>query len=561
MTNFYRKVFYSFAILICVSLLITAILLGIFLEDKIPSLITAFIDFYLINMSLALWISTSNVRMTHTKLAWLLSFLVFPIISIGIYLIWGRMPYYKKGISNYKEEYKKYLDFYNSPYKNIPNEDGFDLIAKYAYSTRQSDVFCETQIDVIKSNNDFFKQAIKLMNSAKKTILINYYIIDKGLFYDSVKNILINKAKQGVSIYLLFDRYGCKKKFTANMVAELAKYSNIHICKFESDRDVWTRSANNFRSHKKMLVIDNEVALYGGSNLADEYIGIKEKTPNWNDLNFVIKGPIIKSFLIDFCIDWDFSGFLPYKWAMGDYFNCRRSLKVFYWLKFQFILPLRKKNIYEAIKTRSKNFKLIDVLDKLNYFKEDKNIPYDKNNKAIFFQTGPRYYNNIVSDVVTTAVLNAKKSVKIISPYLQLNESIMSALISASHRHIKVDIITPGLCDDKWFLLEMNRSNYPPLFEAKVSLHEYMGFIHSKLIIIDDEYIITGTYNLDFRSLNSNFESIFVMKNEELIKQILEYWKQCLKESVVFGRYKFYDTRSLKGVFVQAGLQIIQPLL
>jgi len=85
----------------------------------------------------------------------------------------------------------------------------------------------------------------------------------------------------------------------------------------------------------------------------------------------------------------------------------------------------------------------------LHYFKSEKNTQLNNDNKAIFLQTGPRYYNNIVSDVLVTAILNAKKSVKIISPYLQLNDSLVSALVSASHRQIDIKIITPGCCDDK----------------------------------------------------------------------------------------------------------------
>lgn len=561
MTNIYRKIFYSIVMGACFCLFITSILLGVLLDNKIPSIVVGFLTIYLINAGLALWISTSNVRMVYTKLAWLLSFFVFPIISTLIYFIWGRMPYYKKGISNYKDEYKKYLDFYDSPYSNKANVDAFDLIAKYAYSTRKTDVFYNCDIEVVQNNNDFFEQSLKLIDSAKKTILMNYYIIDKGQFFSAVKEKIIKKAEEGIQIYLLFDRYGCKDKFTPRMVAELAKYKNINIAKFESDRDVWTRSANNFRSHKKMLVIDDEIALYGGSNLADEYIGIKQNSPSWSDLNFIIKGQIIKSFMIDFCIDWDFSGFLPYTWKMGDYLHCHKSLKPLCWIRFH-LFPHWIKQVYEpAIKTRVKNKKLIDILANLNYFKSEKNTQLNNDNKAIFLQTGPRYYNNIVSDVLVTAILNAKKSVKIISPYLQLNDSLVSALVSASHRQIDIKIITPGCCDDKWFLLEMNRLNYPQLLDAQINLYEYKGFIHSKLLIVDDEYIVTGTYNLDFRSFNSNFESLLVIKNNNLVEQTLKYWNSTLKNTNEFSKFKYFETRNFKSVFIQSGLQIIQPLL
>lgn len=561
MTNIYRKIFYSFFVIFNIILFITSIVLGFVLENKIPSIILGFFTIHGINACLALWISTSNVRMVYTKLSWLLSFFVFPIISTIIYFIWGRMPYYKKGISDYKNEYKKYIDLYDSKWESAPNIDSFDLLAKYAYATRKTDVFYDSEYEVIQDNTDLFSKTLELLENAKKTILINYYTIDDGKYWSAVKEKLIKKASQGVKIYLLFDRYGSNKKFTPKMLASLIKHENIYVAKFESDRDVWTRSANNFRSHKKMLIIDNEIALYGGSNLADEYINIKEKSPNWNDFNFVVKGPIIKSFIIDYCIDWDFNGFLPFVFKMGDYFNCWQPIKFFYWLRFIFLMPKTKREFFPIIQKRKHNKNLLEKLKELNYFDEIKNNPRNNDNKSVFFQTGPRYYNNIVSDVLITAVLNAKKSVKIISPYLQLNDSLTSALVSSSHRNIDIKIITPGSCDDKWFLLEMNHLNYPQLLEAKVNIYEYKGFIHSKLVIIDDEYIITGTFNLDFRSFNSNFESLLVVKNKSLIDQTLKYWDTCLNSTEEVSMFKYTKNKGIKSIFVQTGLQIIQPLL
>lgn len=562
MTNLYRKLFYSFLILINIALFTTSVILGIKLNNKIPSIILGFFTIYTINATLALWISTSNVRIVYTKLAWLLSFFVFPIISTIIYLIWGRMPYYKKGVTDYKDKYKRYINLYDSSsLTNKENIDSFDLIAKYAYTTRNSDIFYNNNIEVLEDNTDFFAKTMELIQSSKKSILMNYYIVSDGVFWDAVAKKLIQKAKEGVQIYLLFDRYGSNKKITPTMVANLLQYPNIHIAKFESDRDVWTRSANNFRSHKKMLVIDNEIALYGGSNLSDEYIGIKEKTPNWSDLNFIVKGAIVKSFIIDYCIDWDFNSFLPFIWKMGDFINCYKAIKFFIWFKSLFFLPKKKQLFYQAIKNRSTSKNLLDKLEALGYFKNKEASEVNDNNKAVFFQTGPRYYNNIVSDVLITSILNAKKSVKIISPYLQLNESLQSALVSASHRQIDIQIIVPGNCDDKWFLLEMNHSNYLPLLDAKISIYEYVGFIHSKLIIIDDEYIITGTYNLDFRSFNSNFESLFIVKNQNVTNQTLNYWNNSLKSVQQISKFKYIDGKKFKSLFIQTGLQIIQPLL
>lgn len=562
MTNIYRKFFYCLFIFVDIILFILTIVLGITIKNKIPCIVLSFVTLYAINSTLALWISTSNVRMVYSKLAWLLSFLVFPIISNIVYFIWGRMPYYKNTILTYKEKHKKYLNLLENNVAKFEKKDAFDLIAEYAYNTRNANIFYNSEIEVISDNIDFATKVIELIDSAKKTIVMNYYIVDNGFLFQLVKNKMIEKANDGIKIYLLYDRYGSTKKFTVDMVVDLARHPNISVAKFESDRDVWTRSANNFRSHKKMLIIDNEIALYGGSNLADEYISIRKNSTNWNDLNFIIKGEIIKSFLIDFAIDWDFNSFPPYTWKMGNYFECYKPFKFIYWLKFKLLSKRKKELYYQAIINNKNNEKIINIFDKFNYFKSENWINnYNAKNKAFFFPTGPRYYNNIVNDVLTTAIFNAKKSVKIISPYLQFNDSLNSALISAINRNISIEIIAPGNCDDKWFLLDMNRLNYQQLLDYRINIYEYLGFIHSKLIIIDDEYIITGTFNLDFRSFTSNFESLLIIQNEQTLSECLKYWNQTLELSKEFNKFNFYQTKGFRNIVVQTGLQIIQPLL
>ena len=371
MTNIYRRFFYFIIFSIAFLIVLATILVGVLVQKTTLTIILSFISIFFINAGLSLWITTSSMRMVNTKLAWLLSFLVFPIISNIIYLIWGRMPYYAKSVTDFKVEYKKYLKYYNSNFDMNDQNDTFDMISKYIHSVRSSCVFCDNEINVIKDNIDFYKNMTDLIDSAKKTIVLCYYIIDNGQFWLSIKNHLIKKANSGVKIFILFDRYGSKNKFTHQMLVELLQNKNISIRKFESDRDIWTRSANNFRSHKKSLIIDNEVVLYGGSNLADEYLSIKKDAPNWNDLNFIIRGDIVKSFLIDFCIDWDFNGFLPFVWEISDYINCKKEIKWILWLKFHFLLKKTQKIYFNAMKNRKIKNKMLDFFEELKYF-EDK---------------------------------------------------------------------------------------------------------------------------------------------------------------------------------------------
>ena len=121
-----------------------------------------------------------------------------------------------------------------------------------------------------------------------------------------------------------------------------------------------------------------------------------------------------------------------------------------------------------------------------------------------------------------------KKSIKIVSPYLQLNDTIMTAIIAANKRGVSIELITAGSADDKWWLLDMNRSIYPQLLNSGSQIYEYFGFIHSKLVIVDNEYILFGTFNLDFRSFNSNFETLLVVKEKDAVNNVLDYWEKTI---------------------------------
>ncbi|MBR2652570.1 hypothetical protein IKD56_04490 [bacterium] len=148
------------------------------------------------------------------------------------------MPYYKNTISLYKEKHREYLNLITTKKSDFQKNDAFDIIAEYAYNTRNSPVFLDSEIQVIDDNIDFAEKVINLIDSAQKTIVMNYYIIDNGYLFRLVKNKILKKANDGIKIYLLYDRYGSTNKFTVEMVASLAQNTNVYVRKFESDRDV-----------------------------------------------------------------------------------------------------------------------------------------------------------------------------------------------------------------------------------------------------------------------------------------------------------------------------------
>ncbi|WP_353290093.1 phospholipase D-like domain-containing protein [Ureaplasma ceti] len=439
----------------------------------------------------------------------------------------------------------------------------FQDLSQYAKSVRGVQTSYNNDFEILKDNQDFYKAVMENIDLAKEHIFIQYYIVDDGFFLNSLVHKLLKKADEGIKIYFMFDRYGCQTKFKPDMVACLAQHKNIEVAKFESDKDIKFRSTNNFRNHRKVMIIDNKLAIYGGSNIADEYLSLKRNHPNWKDLNMIIKGDLVKNMLVDYCMDWDFNSFLPYTCVLGDYVQGPSFLKPLLWVQHRWFLKKHYKTVAaQAIQTRKITKNLVETLNLKKYFEvEEPHVINEVHNEALFMTTGPRYYSGVASETILTAIFNATKSVKIISPYLHPNDEIMAALQAASFRKVKVELILPGSCDDKWFLLNMNRIYYEPLLDAHVSIKEYAGFIHTKAIIIDDEIVITGTFNLDLRSLTSNFESILVIKDTHANEQMKEYWEECSHNATRFTKGDLINNLSLRNSFIKGCLQIIKPLL
>jgi cardiolipin synthase len=147
-----------------------------------------------------------------------------------------------------------------------------------------------------------FKEYINLVKSAKKFIHISTYICCDGVFFYVLANELIKKAKAGVKVRFLIDGYGSMFKYSKKII-RLMKKAGIEIALFNYDGISIFNSATNYRNHKKILIIDNEKGVYGGSNISDEYIGISKEKNYFTDTNFLISGEIMNSLNVAFCSD------------------------------------------------------------------------------------------------------------------------------------------------------------------------------------------------------------------------------------------------------------------
>ncbi len=460
----------------------------------------------------------NSPRYPIIKLCWVFVVLAFPFLGCVIFTIFGTTPFKRKKWKEYNKLQANFVrneKFYKKNQLNLTKEE-YNIFA-FAKNNSFRPIYKNNRIKVIEYNNDLYKQSIELIKSAKSTIHIQMYILRDGFWLKSIVNELIKKSRDGVKVRLIYDWVGSLNRVPKKLLKELRK-NGVSVAVFNPHGINIFKGATNYRSHRKCIIIDNRKALFGGSNIGDEYLAIDKKTNFFKDLNFVVEGEIVNSLNLLFCQDYCF---------MSD------------------------------IKKNSKEFN--EVYKNLNNIL----IPQKVNNELYcqVVDSSPDYEGKSIKNEIINLILKAKKSISIITPYFFPTDDIVDSLIIAGQIGIDVKLLVPGKNDNKTFVTLLNRSYYNKLTDAKVKIYEYNGFIHSKLIIIDDQYVFTGSFNLDYRSLWINFENAILFKDRDISKKLKTTFNENIKNSVKVNKQFIRNNTSRLGKIKISFMNVFYPLL
>lgn len=404
------------------------------------------------------------------KLMWILTIVVLPVTGFFFYIIWGN-----HANSKFRIAYSKVQSSVNTQlvgFKNRLSElcvthPKYARIAKYLSNASGSPVNRDEKSEYFAFGELFYTDLIDELQKAQKKIYLEYYIIKKGKMWDNILSILESKARKGVDVRLIYDDFGCIMSLPSNYPEELKK-SGIKAYRFNRFRLYSSVSDYRFfnnRNHRKLIIIDDKVAYSGGLNLADEYINAIKRFGKWKDNAFKITGNAVCGLSAVFMTDWCF--------VSGD----KPSL------------PL-----YESK----------DLSKARGFIQSYGDSPLD------FEQTSENLYVSIIS--------TAEKYVYITTPYLAIDNTMISALTNAAKSGVDVRIILPGIPDKK-AVFEVTQSYYKVLLDSGVKIYEYTpGFVHCKTFVSDDEIAVVGTANMDFRSLFLHFENGTVFTAVKLLK-------------------------------------------
>jgi len=415
-----------------------------------------------IAVSLVAVIRIVNNRMEPGyKIAWIVPIMVFPIF--------GGLLYFMLGGNKMTRRMRKKLDGMDMKMKQLLSPDfhaehlavhGLNAVtqARYMEQYAFSPVYGNTASEYFKLGDDVFPAMIKELRAAKAYIFLEFFIIHPGIFWDSVLEVLEEKAAQGVEVRVMYDDMGSVFCLPRHYDKLLQK-KGIRCLAFNRFIPVMSLRHNN-RDHRKLCIIDGHTAFTGGMNLADEYINREDRFGHWKDSMIGLKGEAVWSMTVMFLAMWDFN-------SDGE-------------------------EAYESYRPRALPPEAMVVGEK-EFVQPYMDSPLD--HEAV----GETVYLNLIT--------KAKRYIYITTPYLIISNAVQSALTCVAKTGVDVRIITPHIPDKKT-VFQLTRSHYLPLLEAGVRIFEYTpGFMHAKNFAVDDRYGTVGTINLDYRSLFLHFEN------------------------------------------------------
>lgn len=439
----------------------------------------------------------------YNKSHWILILLMNPFVGIVLYYIFARDFHIKK-LSKHRPliASKAFLGLEESTNPDYAKTT-FGNIFEFIHSTTGRSVYeDDTYLEILNNGDVFFPRLIKEISKAKDYIFMEFYIVKTDIIGKKILDILKSKAKAGLDVYLIYDHMGSNKHLNYSYMKKL-KESGVHIGIFDPQTISVFNSNLNFRNHRKAIVIDGKVGFVGGMNLGDEYNHLDKKFGFWRDTHVILKGNGVTSIQNVFVKDW-----------------------------------------YYITNT---------VIDK----------PMDKSIESFpglvtVIESGPDFENSLIRNVYYKMMLAAKKSIKIVTPYLIIESELMIAIEIARKSGVQVELLVPGK-HDYIAVGYATESYYETLLNLGVKIYIYKDhFVHSKILIIDDEIASVGSVNFDPRSFHLNFEVTSIFENkavEDLVNAFLDDLTK--SEEVLLEQWK---KRGIIARIIQGLFNLFSPI-
>lgn len=432
----------------------------------------------IISLCVIIWLIRKNDNPAY-KIPWIIVILLLPPFGVLFYIFWGNTPFNRARLVKIRPLEPGQLEQKKKPAlrelcTRLPRQR---RMATYLNQTAGMTVWKNTACEYFPLGEYQFESMLIALKKAERFIFMEYFIIDLGEMWDAILSILIQKVQSGVDVRIMYDDVGC----ISTLPAGYRKYlTSLGIQVVAFNRFVpMMNTYLNYRNHRKVCIIDGNIGYMGGINLADEYINRRERFGHWKDTGCCLTGDGVANLTALFLQLWDFATNSP-PTPLADY------------------LP--------TISVESDG-----------YVQPFADSPLDT------FNVGEATYMNIIN--------NASRYVYITTPYLTLDNEMLTALCTAAQSGVDVRIVTPGIPDKKMVYM-VTRSYYAQLIQSGVKIYEYTpGFIHAKMIVADNSTAIVGTINVDFRSFYLHFECACAFYHSSVVDKVKEDILDCIRKS------------------------------
>jgi cardiolipin synthase len=510
-----RKIFWVFLVL--------AIALGFrFVLEYLFNIVWEFFDFSsifgfvvrsLIVVIFALvWLSiTLRSDKPYQRLPWLLLLTFEPVAGMTLFLTFGRSfkrsrrfrkrPLMKK--SHYITHENKHFDAQrdlseeNSKYSGI-----FNTAHHLSYHRPYQN---STKTKILKNGEAFFPSLLEAIKDAKTFIFVQFYIFRSDALGREVTEKLMQKAKEGVDVKVIFDGLGSATSSRKHL--KRMRESGIDLVLNDKIYFPLFNTRVNYRNHRKIVVVDGKIGFTGGMNLANEYDNRIKNPYYFRDTMIRLEGTAVKSLTSIFLKDY--------------YYNTNTFLDT--------------QKYYPDHKAQSEG--VVQII-----------------------QSGPDSEEAHIRDLYLKMIFSAQKSIKITTPYMAMDQETLTALKVAVKSGIEVSIIIPGV-PDKQLVYMITQSFVSSLLEHGVKIYKYnRGFCHSKVMIVDDEIASIGTYNLDNRSAFLSFEVSALTTNKSATTSLIKDFENDLDDSTLIT-CEMWRKRNVFMRFLENLLAILSPII
>jgi cardiolipin synthase A/B len=459
-----------------------------------PSLWGAISLLFMITSLAIAFIVVLEKRSPYKTVAWILALVLLPGIGLVVYLVFGQeyrktKMFSRRGLKNlgrFRNLSSRQLKKLQKKEIQLPQAAREkEKVVKLLMNNSHALLTTGNKLKILNNGNKTLQTLFSAMEKAEHHIHLEYYIIEEDETGNQLKDILIRKSQQGVEVRVIYDDVG-SWGLTRKYLKEL-KLAGVDIQPFMEVRFPRLTSRVNYRNHRKIAVIDGKTGFTGGINFADRYVKGLKKIGPWRDTHLQIEGDAVVCLQIIFAADWYF---------------------------------VKKENLTGT-----------------GYFRS---LSENPGPAVQISASGPDSDWDSIGQAFFAAIAGAQKEVFIVTPYLMPTPSILAALKTTALGGVDVQILMPEFSDakiSKWCSFSFVKE----LLEAGVRIFFYQkGFIHTKLIIVDGIFSSLGTTNLDFRSLETNFEINAFIYDEQFTRQLAAFYKNDILNSreILFSEWK-----------------------